>query len=508
MAEIVDQTAQTSHFAVDRDVCEKRRSWLPLAVLVFLTIAVRLPGVSRPLVGQFATKNAVYAMIARNWASGRSPFWLPMIDCQAGGQRGLHLLEVPVAAYLAGAGWAVFGGSLDVWGRATSIAFSAGGVALLFLLVRRWHGDRAAAATALVLALSPVSVIFGQSFMLESSAIFFILLALAGVERWLVTAGWHYWLLATLSLSLMAMTKVFLLVMLLPLASLVVRKLASVDGKRRRRWLAGALAMALLGAAPAAVWCGVVASISARDNPLSTQVYYSFCRSTSVHSFPSPLLVAPEFYLRLTKGLVGAGLTPIGFGLAAVGLFHKKARRHSAWLLASAILVVLLPGKFFELRYYLLLLVPALAVLAGLGWEAVSTRLPAPRLCGVLSLATGLCCSLWFVAGPAWLTPREDCSVTTAAAAFRRLPDDGAPVATLHGAAPDLLYYCDRPGWALSVNDSHLDATLERCRRQGARWLVVADLASFDRNPAEPVIRRLPLVKAGQDYRVYRLSAE
>ena len=425
MAEIVDQTTQTSHSSGDRVVCEQRRWWLPMAALVLLTVAVRLPGVSRPLVGQFATKNAVYAMIARNWASGRSPFWLPMINCQAGGQRGLHLLEVPVAAYLAGTGSASFGGSLDVWGRATSIAFSAGGVALLFMLVRRWHGDRAAAAAALVLALSPVSIIFGQSFMLESSAVFFILLAFVGVERWLVTGGWPWWLLATLSLSLMALTKIFLLVMLLPLARLVVRKLASVDGKFRWRRLAAAVTIGLLAAAPAAVWCGMVASISARDNLLSTQVYYSFCRSTSVHSFPSPLLASPDFYLRLVKGLAGAGLTPIGFGLAAVGLFQQEARRHAAWLLASAILVVLLPGKFFELRYYLLLLVPALAVLAGLGWKAVSMRLPSPHLCGVLSLTTALGCSLWFVVGPAWLTPPEDRSVTTAAAAFRRLPDDG-----------------------------------------------------------------------------------
>jgi 4-amino-4-deoxy-L-arabinose transferase-like glycosyltransferase len=480
---------------------------MAVAALVLLAVAVRLPGISRPLVGQFATKNAVYAMIARNWASGRAPFWLPTIDCLVAGERGRHLLEIPLAAYLAGAGWAVCGGSLDVWGRATSVAFSAAGVAALFLLVRRWHGDRVAGAAALVLALSPISILCGQSFMLESSAVFFMLLAFGSIEKWLATGFCRWWLLATLSVSLMTCTKVYLFVMFVPLASFAVRKIASVELQKRGRWYVGFLALALVGSAPAIVWCSMVALASAPDDFTSCHIYYSLSRSTSVHSFPSPLLGTTDFYLRLAKGLAGAGLTPIGLALAAVGVAHGRASRHVAWLVASVMLVVLLPGKFVELRYYLLLLVPPLVVLAGFGWEAASTKLRSPRLCGGFTLAAGVGCTLWFVSGPAWTTPPEDRSVTAASAAFRALPENEGPVATLHGAAPDLLYYCDRPGWALSVNDRHLEQTLERCRREGACWLIVADLASFGRNPAAAAIGRLPIVTQGPDFRIYRLRS-
>ena len=88
---------------------------------------------ARPLTGAFATKNATYAMIARNWATGRSPWRLPTTDCVAGGDRGWHLVELPVAAYIAGAGWRYVGGSLDVWGRATAVAWSIGSIAALIL---------------------------------------------------------------------------------------------------------------------------------------------------------------------------------------------------------------------------------------------------------------------------------------------------------------------------------------------------------------------------------------
>jgi 4-amino-4-deoxy-L-arabinose transferase-like glycosyltransferase len=258
-----------------------------IVCLVLLTVVMRLPGITRPLVGQFATKNVVYAMIARNWATGRAPFWLPTIDCLAGGERGWHLLEIPVAAYLAGAGWAVCGGSLDIWGRAISIAFSAGSVALLFLLVHNWHGIRAAWVGSLVLALSPGSVIFGQSFMLESSAVFFMLLTLWSTEHWLEREQWWWAGLTALSLALLLCTKIYLSVMLLPLVVLVARKVKAEGASGRWRWITGALAVGLIGAAPALLWCDMVMRVASPDNPLSAHVYYSFCRSTAVHEIPN-----------------------------------------------------------------------------------------------------------------------------------------------------------------------------------------------------------------------------
>jgi hypothetical protein len=149
-----------------------------------MTVLARLPGIGRPLVGNFATKNVVYAMIARNWAEGRASLLTPTLDCLADGQRAWHLVEFPVSAYVSGALWRWCGGSLDVWGRATSIAWSVASVALLYLLVRRWHGETAARAAAAMLALAPVSIIYGQSFMLEASVVALGLATFYAVERW------------------------------------------------------------------------------------------------------------------------------------------------------------------------------------------------------------------------------------------------------------------------------------------------------------------------------------
>ncbi|MGH7134716.1 MAG: hypothetical protein ACREHD_03190, partial [Pirellulales bacterium] len=323
----------------------------------------------------------------------------------------------------------------------------------------------------------------------------------------MTASSWRWWMLATASIALMLCTKIYLAVMLLPLGLMAVRAARRADTRRRRLLLGGWAAMAILGVAPAIIWCSTVARIASPDNPLSSHVYYSLSRSAAVNSIPNPLLFNAHFYVHLLKGLAGAGLTPIGLLLATLGVLNKASRRHAGWLAALVMLVILLPGKFFELRYYMLILVPALSVMAGLGWNLLSTRLQAPRLGAVACLIAGIGCSLWLVAGPAWTTPPEDLAVTSAAEAVREISRADEPVATLHGAAPDLLYYCNRPGWALSVNDRHFAESLDECRQSGARLLVVADLESLRGKPASEVVERLPIECAGRDYCIYRLPA-
>jgi Dolichyl-phosphate-mannose-protein mannosyltransferase len=142
-----------------------------VALLLAVTALVRLPGIARPLAGNFATRMTIHGMIARNWASGAAPAWEPTVDCLRDGKPGLHLVEVPLSVYASGALWRISGGSLDVCARLTAIACSVAAVLLLYVLARRWHGARVAFVAALVLALSPVSIVYGQGFMLEPSIV-------------------------------------------------------------------------------------------------------------------------------------------------------------------------------------------------------------------------------------------------------------------------------------------------------------------------------------------------
>ena len=486
-------------------------SHLPIVFwgLMVLTTAVRLIGISRPLLGNFATKNVVYAMIARNWAEGRSGLCYPMLDCLRDGQRSLHMVEFPVAAYLTGWLWKLFGGSLDIWGRATSVAFSLAAVALLFLFVRRRHGTTAALGAGFVLALAPVSVTYGQSFMLEPSLAALSLATFYCLDRWLLAERSAWLVLAAICLALLLLTKIYMLVLLLPLGVMVVCPRAPDAGPHagrslRRRCL---LALAATGLAilPAVLWYTHAIRAASPGSPLAARIFYSVRQSAAVHRPPSPLLWSADFYRQVFDDLSGVVLTPVAFMLAAAGFLDRAWRQHAGWLLAMLLLVAALPLKFYEMNYYYMAVLPLLAVLAGLGWQVIHHRVkPGPSAVTAL-LLLGLAVSLRYTAKPAFTTPDEDRAVLAAAATMQTLCAEGEPVVTMHGWTIDLLYYCNRAGWAIAPQTPHLERVLADCRRQGARYLVVAGAAAGTSN-SPAAVATLPVAAGGDGFRIHRLA--
>lgn len=479
-------------------------------VLAALAAAVRLPGIARPLVGNFATKNAVYAMIARNWASGAAPTVHPTLDVIRGGGPSLHMVEFPVSAYLSGWLWKTCGGSLEVWGRLTSVAAIAAAVAILFLLVHRWHGPQAAWGAGLMLALSPVAIIYGQSFMLEASVVFLTLAVLGCTDRW--SAGGRRWWLAAGAAAwcLLLLTKIYMLVLLLPLAAMIARSPdvgpQSKIKNQQSKILLSLLAF-FLATLPAFLWYAYAYRSGLPGGPLAERLFYSVRHSAGVHHWPHPILRSPDFCRTALDNLAGVALTPLGLGLALAGLMHAQWRRHWAWLACMAALAAALPLKFHEMNYYYLVVLPPLCVLVGLGWQVIASRVQPGRFATAALLLAGVAFSLRYAARPAFVTPAEDRSVVAAAQAAGQLAAADEPIVTMHGSTIDLLYYCHRRGWAIPPGADGLATRIKECRRQGASLLVIAGSRKSIRHQ-DVALRRLlrqQPIRSGNGYAVYRL---
>jgi len=76
-------------------------------------------------------------------------------------------------------------------------------------------------------------------------------------------------------------------------------------------------------------------------------------------------------------------------------------------------------------------------------------------------------------------------------------------VIAIHGSSPDLLYYCNRPGWAIAAGKPQLSARIEECRRQGAGWLVIIDQPGVE---CERALDRFATAARGDGFRVLSLG--
>ncbi len=481
-----------------------------LVLAAALCLAVRLPGWNRPLVGNFATKNVVYAMIARNWAEGRAPWWRPTVDVVRGAERSWHLVELPLPAYAVGAAWHTLGGSLDAWGRVlTAVASTAAGLVLGGWLGNR-YGPRVAWPALLVWALAPVSVIYGQSFMLEPWVVLLMLVACAAADRYAQCTRPAWLLLAIVALAAALLTKLYLLVWIGLWCQLLAQGAEPGEGfvgdqtaTSNKRW-GLALAAAALAMLPAVAWYGAAWRWSAPGSATAEHVFYSWRQSTAAHDQPLNYWWSPRFWFGVARDLGLLTLTPPGALLALVALGRRQ------WLPAAALggaaLLLGLPRKFAEMNYYFVLLVPLGAALTGLGWNLLCDRLKHPRRWAWGLVVSGALVAAAETVRPAFFTPPEDRAVVAAGLALRQLARPLDTVIAVHGSAPELLYYCDRPGWALDPDHPDFTDHWRQAVARGARWLVWVrpELAPVERLPAE-ALRRLLQRDAKPGYLVYEI---
>ena len=248
-----------------------------------------------------------------------------------------------------------------------------------------------------------------------------------------------------------------------------------------------------LAVLPVALWCMHAMRTAAAGSPHAPHVYSCLQGNAEAYRPPDPLLRTPDFYRQLLDDLTGVILTPLGFVLVLIGFMDPAWRRHAAWLLAMVILVAALPRKFHDMNYYCMALLPPLCVLAGLGWQVAWERLRPGRAAAAGLLLVALVLSMRYAVKPAFVTPEEDRAVVAAGRAVQGLTAEEEPVVTMHGATIDLVYYGNRPGWAVPPDTPDLDAVLAECRRQGARYLVVAGPEAEAR---EPPVRKTEVLEA------------
>lgn len=464
---------------------ERDLRWVGVAWgVAALLMALRIPHLTGPLDDPHSWRQCDTVYYTLDFARRGLDLLHPAV-CWLGAHRTL-VLEFPLPEAIAALLYRAFGPDV-LWDRLVTLAFFALGTVALHRVARRLAGVRAAWFATLAWLAFPLGQFYSRAPVVDVAAVALglVLLDLA----WLAFArrSVALALAAAATGSLAAMIKAPALV---PLAGpLLLVWLAAPPGPRLRL---GALAFAPLVVA-FALWRRHVDAVNAATpdwsflpgwyrevNPL-----WWYFGSWDQRLEPSAWWRLARRLLREATTLPGALLAVLALALPERGGSPSPRAFAFAWLLGAFAYL----AAFFSLNlihsYYQVPFLPPLALLVGLGADALAVRLPG-RAGPVVAAAAFAVFLAAAVVAPARLGYYrvDELRERAGDAIEARVPPGELVVAADHNSGwsdPRLLQRADRDGFPVAVAD--LDRVrLARLEALGARWVAVVT------SPAHPEI--------------------
>lgn len=394
-------------------LCNRRFFW----TLLLIGIAIRMVGLTWPLVDAHNTRQCQTASITRNMAlepgfslSGHAD-WL-------GDEPGRLLLEFPIYNYMA-IGVSKLTGNLDVAGKLVSILCWCVAFALNFRIMSRFLTPMQLRWGCILFAFSPLSVFYGQAFLIEmlvlAISLAFILTLLRYGEaptykRFTVCVGVG---VAAAVLKSNETSHLFLL------AGLLFLEWEGIGAVQRLRyWL-----FAILIVMSVQLWSSQVQAVN-------EVAFAEWTPSRLIGSFVGPLKLRMQaiFYGKALAYHVLLLTTPLAALFVALGVWRqwkrKAVRFYIFWLFSLfAFYLVWGPGTAFLHSYYNLPFLPVAAAMFGIGatrfiaW--ISSRWGKRALKPAVAAVTVILLMSSFVGTAALFWPERE--VLEAATALNRL---------------------------------------------------------------------------------------
>ncbi|HLX45992.1 MAG TPA: GatB/YqeY domain-containing protein [Bryobacteraceae bacterium] len=340
--------------------------------------------------------------------------------------------EFPLQGILAAALYRIFGES-DTIARLVVIVFSLLGIYFLYDLLDRRAGPRAARLGALVYAVLPYQIFFGRVFMPDVPALSLALGGLAWVDRWTFDRRWRTLLAASALTSLALLQKVTVAGVCLAIAYLFWVAYREKLLRQPEPYVFAAIALV-----PAMLWSSHSFQLGVQCGTWIMQPF-TFGRRLE-------LWLKPSMAGDILSALVFEAFSPAGIAIAALGLFWPARgpifSMLRLWLLGALVLLFLIPELLPDNHYYLSLLLPAAAGLAG----ASLARLADRSRTLVWVMVAVFVCDAMYTAVPFYRPDRWPVELGVELNRITR-PEDLLIVDS--GGSPNVLYFADRRGWMI-----------------------------------------------------------
>ncbi len=491
----------------------RRVSWWPIGLLIIVLVAaaLRLAHVTAPILDHPAWRQGDTASIARNFALLRYNILYPQ-TMYNGPPPNYVELELQLVPFLAATLYKIVGVHAVI-GRLITIAFSTATVAVVGIFARwMFRSWIAGLFAAIFYAIAPGSIYYGRTFTPDATMVFFLTAALYVSARFLVedeALSPRNLARATGLLTLAYLTKPVALVAFLPVAALAFE-----------RWRAGrtvrASAIAVLLAVPLFVLWSYDRAVAAHAewhwaSGITTLHVLPALRDafTSPHAFIAKAQACAGALGMLWHTMLGPAITLLAIAGFALLPWSNARSKTLLWTwLAGGLLYTYAVVTVERVDYYLFLMVPLAALVAGLLFasavRAIETQhLPAPprtALYAVIGIALlAMLLQSRSIAAPYY---RYEPSVLENARMLdRRLPRNAIVVIGHYG--PDVQYFVNRFGWE---EDPLLWTPFDEqsAIRKGARFFISIEDNRLRRNLELCAwMQRFPVIDAGTTWTVY-----
>jgi len=495
-------------------------------------LGTQLVAVSRPFAGHYASYQAtVMASISRNMVRDNfANIVLPKTDSIINGERSLHLNQYPFPALVAALGEVALGGGLEFWGRFQAIFFNVLSVILLGFIARRLFGATVGWLSFGIYALSPYTMIYGQSFMSEQISVFallvslFALLYLDGERSDLVKV-----LLSGLAFSAAVTGRIHYASLFPVYAFLIFRS----GGER---WMMKLILFGLLSAAMPIAWYAHTYFAAWKATNIHTSI---FLQMGEIKAGGANLLGSLQFYQVLFDTVAQRMMTPILFPFLVLGFFVMKRGGNAFWLIVTSItigssVILLFPQKVLTHDFYLYNVFPFLAIVAACGLAPLLESFPALKSVRIgfvlILLYFGISGRYFF--NPMFKVPESTSYLKQIATLVEAHSSPEQPIIVVGDDIGSALYYVNRPVWGVQLSAvggkvapylknarfKHVDEQrikelehamrhpitwIEYLRREGGTFLVVPDSHEIEAYPDLLKYLKLNYKELAQDPNYY-----
>ena len=401
--------------------------WIGLFFLVHL-IGIYHP----PIEAAHSWRQATGLMVARNYFEGNTSFFFPMVD-ETNGGIGIIGMEFPILYYLQGKLAHLFGFHVAI-GRLINVIISSVGVGYFYALIRRFAIEKTAFYATLLLMIS-CFFMYSRKVMPDTEAIAFYVIGIYYYFNALSRGSWKDIGLAFFFLSLGLLVKIAVL----PLLAMVVFSYVYFRNKPKKSLV---FFLPFIALVPAFLWYFAW-------NPYLAATYGNWYNIGGDLSDGAQALMESPLKL-LEQVFFHPFFSYLVWGVLFFGLYKVFSKGLTLALSLSLALFIILFAAyalksgtiFISHEYYILPLVPVLAVFGGYGLAHLGKY---AWICSVLIALE----ALGNQAHDFRYNHNESYKLTLTTIGRKYIPTN-ALVAINGNINPQELYFLGRKGWNLS----------------------------------------------------------